>query len=226
MALKDSIKHEARIEREKLSNMSLKDKIWYIWEYYKVPIIAVIIIVSVAISVGTTIYNNRFDTALYCVVVNNRTSQEVDETKVLEEIKEYLGLSDIREIVYDSSMYVSYGNSVSELSYATMAKISALVASRDLDIMIADTENIDHYAELGGMSNLEEVLPQDLYETVKDRLYYAKDENGVKIPCAVSLEDTKFAEDLNLSMDPPLISLFSNSEHTDHCISLLHYIFG
>ena len=35
MALKDSIKHEARIEREKLSNMSLKDKIWYIWEYYK-----------------------------------------------------------------------------------------------------------------------------------------------------------------------------------------------
>lgn len=227
MSLKETLKQEAREEREKLKNMSLKDKLWYIWEYYKVHIIGVVVVLAVVISVSTTMYNNRFDTALYCVVVNNRTSEPGNETQVLEELREYLGLSDIREIVYDSSMFVSYGdNSMSELSYATMAKISALVASRDLDVMISDSENIDHYSLLGGVSDLEQVLPPDLYEQLKDRMYYAADENGVTHACAVSLEGTKFAEDMNLVMDPPLISLFSNSEHIDNGIALLHYIFG
>ncbi|PNV62542.1 hypothetical protein C0033_08245 [Clostridium sp. chh4-2] len=225
MSLKEAFKNEAREEREKLRNMTLKDKIWYIWEYYKFFIIGVVCAVGIIISVGTTMYNNRFDTALYCVVINNRTSEAGNQNQVLEELKDYLNLSDVREIVYDSSMFISYGDNTNELGYATMAKISALVASRELDIMIADTDSIDNYAKLGGMTNLEEILPADLYEKVKDRIYYTMNEEGVSQPCAVSLEDTKFAADMNLVMEPPLIALFSNSEHTENCIALLHYIF-
>lgn len=225
MSLKESLKNEAREEREKLQNMPFKDKVWYIWEYYKFWIIGIICTVGIVISVGTTMYSNRFDTALYCVVINNRTTEAGNQDQVLEEIKEYLNLSDVREIVYDSSMFISYGDNTNELGYATMAKISALVASRDLDIMIGDKDSIDNYAKLGGMTNLEEILPADLYEKLKDRIYYTVNEEGVSQPCAVSLEDTKFASDMNLVMEPPLISLFSNSEHTENCIALLHYIF-
>ncbi|MBT9777174.1 hypothetical protein GPL15_11740 [Clostridium sp. MCC353] len=225
MSLKEDFKNEAREEREKLRNMTFKDKIWYIWEYYKFFIIGIVCTVGILISVGTTIYSNRFDTALYCVVINNRTTEAGNQDQVLEELKDYLNLSDVREIVYDTSMFISYGENTNELGYATMAKISALVASRELDIMIADKDSIDNYAKLGGMTDLEEALPADLYEKVKDRIYYTDNEEGQKQPCAVSLEGTKFAGDMNLVMDPPLISLFSNSENTENCIALFHYIF-
>ena len=40
--LKDSFREEKR----KLKDMNFRDKLWYIWEYYKIPIIGVIVAVA------------------------------------------------------------------------------------------------------------------------------------------------------------------------------------
>ena len=36
MSLKETLKNEAREEQAKLKKMSFRDKLWYIWEYYKI----------------------------------------------------------------------------------------------------------------------------------------------------------------------------------------------
>ena len=55
-----SIREEAENERQKLKNMSWKDRAWYVWEYYKFHLLAVILVIGVL----STIEIGRADSPL------------------------------------------------------------------------------------------------------------------------------------------------------------------
>ena len=71
MSLKEELKEEAGNEKRKLKEMSRQDKLWYIWEYYKFHIAAVIGVIFLIYIIGTSIYNSTKETMVYCAVVNN-----------------------------------------------------------------------------------------------------------------------------------------------------------
>uniref|UniRef100_UPI0006D07686 hypothetical protein n=1 Tax=Clostridium sp. NkU-1 TaxID=1095009 RepID=UPI0006D07686 len=58
--------------------MSVKDRLWYIWEYYKIPIIIAVVAVVFISSIGSAVYNNRFETALSCVILNSSPTGEAN----------------------------------------------------------------------------------------------------------------------------------------------------
>ena len=53
MSLKEELKEEAGNEKRKLKEMSRQDKLWYIWEYYKFHIAAVIGVIFLIYIIGT-----------------------------------------------------------------------------------------------------------------------------------------------------------------------------
>lgn len=225
MSIKNQIKKEAEKERRKLSQMSRQDKLWYIWEYYKLHIAAVIVIIIFAASIGTTIYNNRFDNALYIMVLNDKSGGESHTDDLSNSLADYLDLGKNEQVMIDNSLFVSYGDNTSEMGYASLAKITALIATKDLDVMIADTASMDHFGALGAYANLKNELPEDLYQLVKDHLYYTTGSDGVSYPCAVSLEDTPFGSISGIKLDPPLLGILSVSEHKDASYGLIRYLF-
>ena len=169
-----TFKERLHEEAAKLKEMSFKDKFWYIWEYYKFPIIGVVIAVFLVGSIGGAMYNNRFDTALSCAVLNSRYDSEaltVDQY-FNEGFRAFIGLDENTKIDVDYSMSPSFDESaMNEYSYAELAKLTAMISSKGLDVMIGRPDVIDHYGEMDGFLNLEEALPADLYEQVKDYLY-------------------------------------------------------
>jgi len=224
MSLKEELRQEARVEKEKFKKMSTQDKIWYIWEYYKFHIAAVLGIIGVISVIGTSIYNSTFDTVLYCCVVNNRTNQEsVNFDPLTVDFHEHMGFGK-KEEIFVESVFVSY-DELTEFNYASMAKMSALIAAKELDIMISDQENLDHYIELEGLMNLEEVLPSDLKEQLADRLTYTTDAAGQPFLAGIDISQTDFAANTGISMEPAWLSFISNSQHTDTAIALIRYIF-
>lgn len=225
MQVSERLKKEAKTERQKLKDMSFRDKLWYIWEYYKFHILAVLIGIGVLWVIGTSIYRSTFSSELYCIYINNRSDQELNTDILTVDFHDYMGFTDKQQINTESS-FISYGNDSSEYSYASMAKISALVASKELDVMISDEENFEHYASLSAFSDLETLLPADVLELVKDRLYYAADEAGNSYAYGILLDDTAFASKSNLAIEPCIMGLISNSTKTDNCIALIRYIFS
>ena len=215
----------APTEREKLKAMNRKDKFWYIWTYYKFHIIGVIVAVAMAVSIGNVMYHNSFKTELYCMFLNNRSDQELNTAPLEQEFAAYLQLHEKQKIVTESN-FISFGDEATEFSYATMAKISALLAANELDLIIGDEESLDHYASLGGFLDLETGLSPDTLALVQDRLYYANGEDGVSHACAIDLSGTTFAKDSRLALDPPLLGIISNSTHIDTVERLIHYIFA
>ena len=85
---------------------------------------------------------------------------------------------------------------------------------------------IDHYGEMDGFLNLEEALPADLYEQVKDYLYPVTNaETGQEAFCGIRIGDTSFGEKTGLILEDPVLTIMSNSPHTDTAIQLIRYIF-
>ena len=224
-----TFKERLHEEAAKLKEMSFKDKFWYIWEYYKFPIIGVIIAVFLVGSIGSAMYNNRFDTALSCAVLNSRYDSDaltVDQY-FNEGFRAFIGLDENTKIDVDYSMSPTFDESaMNEYSYAELAKLTAMISSKGLDVMIGRPDVIDHYGEMVGFLNLEEALPPDLYEQVKDYLYPVTNaETGQESFCGLRLEDTSFGEKTGLILDNPVLTVMSNSPHTDTAIQLIRYIF-
>lgn len=224
-----TFKERLHEEAAKLKEMSFKDKFWYIWEYYKFPIIGVIIAVFLVGSIGSAMYNNRFDTALSCAVLNSRYDSDaltVDQY-FNEGFRAFIGLDENTKIDVDYSMSPTFDESaMNEYSYAELAKLTAMISSKGLDVMIGRPDVIDHYGEMDGFLNLEEALPPDLYEQVKDYLYPVTNaETGQESFCGLWLEDTSFGEKTGLILDNPVLTVMSNSPHTDTAIQLIRYIF-
>lgn len=214
-----------RSELEKLKAMTWKDRIWYIWAYYKVHMFLAVIAVFLIHVVITSLYSRTFETVMHCIIINSRSESEVNLSLLDEDFAQYLGL-DKKQLITAESSYITYGDDATELSYATLAKISALVFSKDLDVIIGDQATIDHFASLNGYVDLESGLSPDLLALVQDRLCYAAGEDMVRRAYAIDISDTDFAASAHLGQAPPLLGIVSNSERREYTDALIRYIFA
>ncbi|WP_313151735.1 hypothetical protein [Lacrimispora sp.] len=224
--LKDSL----REERDKLKNMSLKDRLWYIWEYYKIPIIIAVVAVVFISSIGSAVYNNRFETALSCVIINSSPTGETDSVDDYfnQGFRQYIDLKEDAKIDVDYSMSLTFDeSSMNEFTYAQMAKITAMISSKSLDVMIGKPDTIDHFGEMGGFVDLKELLPADVYDKAKENFYFViNQETGEKAACGILIGNTDFCKKTGLIIDDPILAVMSNSTHTDTAVELIRYVFG
>ena len=221
-----SIREEAENERQKLKNMSWKDRAWYVWEYYKFHLLAVILAIGVLSTIGTMIYRQTFTTRLSVAIINDRSAGASSSALLESDLREYLGCGkkDLIEIT-EGLMGDFNEESTSQYGYATLAKISALVASKSLDVVIGDQSAIDHYETVSAYQHLEELLSPELYARVKDHIYRAKDGEGNLTPVALSLEDTALEEKTGIIMDPPYLAVIQGSPHKEAAIQMIEYLF-
>ena len=225
MSLKETLKNEAREEQAKLKKMSFRDKLWYIWEYYKIHMLIGCVILFFLYALGTIFYQKSFTTQLFFIVMNDRSGSEADYEGLANEFKTRMGYGKKDKVEVDSSLYISFEESTSQLDYASLAKVTAIVASKDLDVLISDSPAVEHYASNGAFLNLEEVLPADLWDMVKDDVYMAKDDNGNSFPAAISLDDSYFHEKTGTQMEEAYFSLINNSTRTDTAFEFLRYLY-
>lgn len=114
---------------------------------------------------------------------------------------------------------------MSQYSYASMAKIAALVSGGMLDIMIADEATIRHYETLDAYLDLSELLPKELCSQLEDQFLYTTTTDGEKIPAAVSLEKSSLKDDTGIIMESPYLAVISNTQHKEDILGAISYLF-
>ncbi len=112
-----------KTELEKLKQMSIEDRIWYIWEYYKLQIFAFFLVIFLLYEAGACIYRNLQDTMLYCVTVNETSLLSSDFSVVQKEFEENNGFDKTwkQNTIFDCSL------SVDECFPTTRHKMPALI---------------------------------------------------------------------------------------------------
>lgn len=225
MSFKEKFRAEVASEKEKFKKMPFRDKLWYIGEYYKFHLLGLAGLIMVCWVIGTSIYNSTCDTMLYTVVINNPNGMNTNVEPLSTEFHTHMGFRD-KDNTIAESMFIHYDERATEYSYASMAKLSALIAGQDLDFMLADDEVFDHFLEMDAFMDLEEALPADIWEVVKDRAVYTQTpETNETIVSAIDISGIPFMERCAITMEPAYLSIISNTIRMDNCIAMLRYMF-
>ena len=170
MSSQNSLYGEIKEQHQKTKDMSLKGKLGYFWDYYRIHT-AVVLAVLVLAVMFIRQYRDNKDYAFYAVLLNVDTTR-IQDNQWSEEFSEYAGI-DTEEYatVIDTSFIIS-NDSYSEYSITSNEKLVVMMAAGIIDIIVADSETFESQAQSEGYANLETVLPKELLDKYSDYLYY------------------------------------------------------
>ena len=214
-------------EKQKLKDMGWRDRIWYLWAYYKVPLLACILILFILFETGAWIYRNMQDTMLYCVVINEPDTSSSAISAVQSEFETRNGFDkDWRKTTeFDCSM--SMDGSSEELSdffysSASTIKLESLIATDSIDILITVPIMADYYKDQNLYMDLSSILPDDLYKKLDDEGRILK--NG-SVSYAILLDDTPISEKLSLE-EGSTLSVCTDKNYPDFIFDFISYAIG
>lgn len=227
MPLSDDIKQE----NKKFKFMTPKEKARYIWDYYKFPIIIVIVATLIITSITRDVIRNSRETYLHACMINSNYYYDTEST-LLNEYKNYSGVdTDAMQLVLDFSMHIHLEED-DPTSAAYQQKIMALFSANDLDVMVGDEGFMQPYAESEAFLNIEEVLPADLKEELEQKgftYYTATTEDGNTVSAGIRLDHCqRFEEDGSLGTYTedvrPIFAITHNTQRIDHAIEYLRFL--
>ena len=161
---------EIREEQKKFKTMTPKEKAGYIWDYYKIHIIAGILLIVLASLFIKDIRKNSLPVHLNACIVNSNFTYDTD-TVLPTAYVNYADIDTDKENYYiDYSMHIS-PESFDQTGLAYQQKLMALFSSAELDILIADKPLIESFADVDAYANLDELLPEDLKQELEEKGY-------------------------------------------------------
>ena len=146
MANGNNIHDEVKEQRKKLKDLSFSGKIEYILNYYKIPIIAVILAVLFAGSLTYSIIRNNYDTVCFIAVLDGRITGYDDDTDVLSTgLTDYLGIDGKKEQVDLSYTFSLQEKEMDQEAYVSANKLYTYASTSSLDGYLSEKEYIDYF---------------------------------------------------------------------------------
>lgn len=228
-----------------LKDVHGREKIGYIWEYYKLPIVAAGIFLYVA---GYMIYGSAThkDTILYTALVNVSAGEAFAEELSIGFL-DYTGADAGKEEVglYKELYLVEEPEAMNhEYAYASNTKIVAAIAGNTMDVVLMDQRAFDIFSNRGYLCNMEQLLTQkapDLYEELWSCLVSNKvilEDNSVDVQLDPSVSYMAVTDEYPMAVDVShsalmekeglngtlYLGIISNSPRVDMAITYLQYL--
>lgn len=174
MATGNSVHDEIREQQKKaFATMSLKEKLAYFWDYYKIHTLIVICAIIFVVSFVHQIGDNK-PYAFYAVLINALNGLDSNDTNAMweNEFLDYAGIdSEAYRVCIDTSITQS-SDGGSQYEMANRQKMAAMLHAGDIDVIIADTESFEDYAHAGYFHDLSEFFIDKELAPYADFLYY------------------------------------------------------
>lgn len=220
-----SFKEQMQIEKAKLSKMSVKEKIDYIWEYYKYWIIGITACIVLIYGIVDAQIENSKPTYLYLTMVNSNMVSS-GETSLMDDFAEYAQVDQSKtKLNLDTSIQMKTDMS-DEYSMNSSAKMFAQFAAKTIDATIMDKEMIEFFVDKDAFTDLESILPSDFYQKHKDRFITGIDSEGKQFICAMDISDSNIFQKTNSYVQTPYYSIIVNSQNQENTIQFLEYLYS
>ena len=240
-------KQKGSSEREKLQSLHGLKKAQYIWDYYKLPLVVLCIILYVIVYSLYGHFTHK-ETVLYTALVNVSVNDSL-AGQLSTGFLDYLGKDPSKNSVQlYTGLYLTDDetNSYHEYTYASRMKILASIDSEQLDVVLMNREAFDAFSQNGYLCNLEELLSdQDaaLYNRLKPYLAVNTiilEDNSIDLQFDPSLTYEAVTEEhpvgLDLSVaglihqagfnDTVYLGIIQNSTRKDAAVNYVKYLFS
>lgn len=211
-------------ESAKLRTMTFKEKLQYIWEYYKLQITIFVLTVTIIL---IFIFSNNKDSYLYSAWFGSHVSHE-QTYQLGQRLSVIIDEQNYAPIVVTS--YLMTGNMESDM--AMHQRFFAMTQAGIIDLAFATHDQLVDLASIGvfaPIQNLiEEVQDQALYQQLSDRLHtitfldfdYVSHTEAI----GISLADSPLLAELGIPSHDLYLAVFFNAENLYRIIAALEVL--
>lgn len=226
------VKRGKQTERQKMSDMSFKEKVTYFNMYYLKKVIVTVCIASI---LGYLIYQTlapKTDELLNIAVINDYFDQEQVKDFISDLNTHFEVDPDKEKITFDYSYYISESD-MSQNTISSIQKISTYVAAKQIDVIITDEACFKSLIEDGYLISLSDLLPADMYTELADKYYTGavRDEDlkgnvtyGPQATYGIYIDDSAIYKSSGSTIEKPVLGVISNSPNKDNVIELIKYL--
>ncbi|MDO4647973.1 MAG: hypothetical protein Q4B26_04925 [Eubacteriales bacterium] len=153
------------------NEMSRREKISWLWTYYKIPALAVVGVIGIGVYSATSMNNGQQVTAYEAYFVNTGAGEGVEE-QMTEEFRNFAEISEQEKTVLNLSLSLQPGSTLSDFDRAASDQITVEEERKELDILVADAWNFNYLTSLAMISDLRDVLTEEELSEVSEDLFY------------------------------------------------------
>lgn len=187
-----------------------RKKAGYIFDYYKLPLVIIGIIVYIICWTGyrrVAAKNHVLYLGLINVVPSETTLTRLTDDYLTYRQKKYPDLAGKKDdIFYYSNLYLTADeeNPYHSYTYASQLKILASIDAKKLDVVLMDKEVLDAFYEKDFLADLADLLPEDMLDQYDSSLWKGQKDSGafaVNLSAAAPwISDHSFNGDLYLGI--------------------------
>lgn len=211
-----------RQEREKLRDLTAKEKLQYIWSYYYLWIIGVSAFLAVSIFLTVRITTSVKEEWLYGMFANTMTKAGYG-SDLWKDFTEYSGL-DLTEkrVEFNGEAYFDYLKNQAKGNDYYNAFI-ALTDGGILDFITMETPSLEALAESGRLTDLRLDRCEALRDAYGDRLVYFHGAEG-DIPVGFDVSDSLLVTKYGLYRESCALGIGAQSEKQDMIALFMRFI--
>lgn len=198
---------------EKFKKLSFKDKLDYLWDYYKVPIIGAVSAIVLVIYILYLIFRHVPEDILNVTLINSGVSSE-DEIVFDDEYLLFTGL-DPENYQVSLGTHITIDNGMSSRSREFVA---AKILAEEIDVLVWDETAYGYVKTLGASSDLSNYLPEEYVQKYDN---YAVYENGSLIGFVFD-GNKEISKDL--AMDKAYVGMIVNAVNQDEAVRFIEYL--
>lgn len=216
---------EEKSEKQKLKEMSFKEKVSYLRDYYLAKTLIGLVALGLITYFVYTVVTPKPETLLDAAIVNYAFSDTTVD-KISEDMNKLLVKNPKKEnIMVDASFYVGDGSDTSEFTIGSQQKLQTLMSTGEIDVLIAPESLFQAYATSDFLCKLTDVLPTEVLTTLSDSIFNsATNDNPVSGAYGIYLDNTTLFKDVSTS-DRPVLGILVNSKHQDNGVAFIKYLF-
>lgn len=207
-----TLKDKLELEKEKLKSMHGKEKLDYIWTYYKAWFFVFVLLCMIIVT-GVQIYqNSKYHYLLEIAVVNSHNIEGGDKAEkiALDALKSQDSYDRVR---FD--MTYQLGTDMENADPSLVTKLSTVVTAGELDMMICDKTTYEYYAKQAMFRPMEELLTGEEREAYGDSMEQY----------AIRLNNSAALKEMNIvAYEPVYAAVIMSSKQVDNAKAMIKYL--
>ena len=204
-------------DREALKKLSGRDKWLFVWDYYRIPLIAA---ACVMLLTAITLLTNagREEVALYAVFGNTDVSLEEPDASALNALAEAAGIPMEGKTV-GLTANLTLGQTYSEAADAqTVQVLAALFGISDLDLFAADQAVFERYAQQDAFADLSVLIDRELLAGAD---LYTYSVEGKTVTGGIVLHPGSVLHRAGYYHGDVIVGAAINAEHLEEAVAML-----
>lgn len=216
-------KERLRDELKKIKELPFKKKLEYIWDYYKLLMAGIALLILGIVVVVQLVEKSKIVTELSVACINN--VDILGEMAVMQEdFAEYGGFTgEYQEVNFDGSYQMTLGQ-YDSMTTNSQSKLVAVIAAQNLDVLMMPKDIYEFYLGSSFYMDLKEVLTPEEYEQYEDLLYFDKQgEDTQEKAYGIQIKDNEQVEKI-FGNQEVVLSVVVNSKKQDNAKKFVQYL--